>query len=211
MQRIYEAISCNWKNIIIRGTFSLTIPLISLIYTKLNHCRGIEKILCTFIDEAIPFCKFFSVPYMLWYAYVGIFLGLLCIMDKKNYIRLLIGLNVGMLLCYLIYYLFPTFVPRPSVIGSDIFSNMVRFIYEADNPYNCFPSIHVLNSLLVALYVNRSIKLNNTIKLISSICSLTIILSTMVLKQHYILDVMASTTLAYFLYFVIGKLSVNLK
>ena len=116
------------------------------------------------MDKFIPFNKYFILPYVSWYIFIAIFSAILCILDKERYLKLLITLNIGMITCYIIYYFYPTYVPRPMITGTDFFSNLVLNLYAADNPYNCFPSIHVLNSVLIALYTYESEKVNKFIK-----------------------------------------------
>ncbi|MCY6485687.1 phosphatase PAP2 family protein [Clostridium aestuarii] len=208
MQDVYqENITCKIKEVTKIGTLSLTIPAVSMIYPKLNQLTGEEQVITTFIDDIIPFNKYFVLPYISWYAYVAFFLFSLCILDKERYFKLLISLNVGMIICYGIYYFYPTYVPRPFVEEEDIFDKLVLWVYKRDNPYNCMPSIHVLNSLLVVLYVGFSNKVKMiSLKVICIIIGLLIILSTMFMKQHHFIDVITAIALSVGLYFFINKL-----
>lgn len=210
MGKIIKEIKSNWKNIIKRSSLMLIIIAVSFIYSALNKITGNEAQIISKIDNYIPFCKYFIIPYVLWYPYVGLFLILLCILDKKNYYRALVTLIVGMLLSDFIFYIFPTTVPRPNVIGSDIFSKLVLLVYNNDQPCNCFPSIHVLNSMLMLLYVNKSVYFSKVVKLISSIIAISIILSTVFVKQHVILDVVGGIVLAYLLYLTANSFKFNL-
>ena len=80
-------------------------------YLLLNQYRGNTNDLFTFVDKLIPFNKFFILPYVSWYIFIAIFSAILCILDKERYFKLLITLNIGMILCYIIYYFYPTYVP----------------------------------------------------------------------------------------------------
>ena len=190
-----------WKDIIIRGLLALSIPLISMTYPILNQYRGNANSVFTFVDKFIPFNKFFILPYISWYMFIAIFAAVLCIVDKERYFKLLITLNIGMITCYIIYYFYPTYVPRPMIRGTDFFSNLVLNLYEVDNPYNCFPSIHVLNSVLITLYTYESEKVCKVTKTICVIMAVSITLSTMFIKQHYFADVAAGIIFACVLYF----------
>ena len=110
---------------------------------------------------------------------------------------------------YIIYYFYPTYVPRPMITGTDFLSNMVLNLYAADNPYNCFPSIHVLNSVLIALYTYESDKVYKSTKVICVIISSFIILSTMFIKQHYFADVAVAIIFAFVLYFSFKNFKLN--
>lgn len=126
-----------------------------------------------------------------------------CIINEGTYFRLLISLSVGMIICYVTFYIFPTTVPRPTIISNDIFSRLVLIIYQNDNPYNCFPSVHVVNAMIVAIYVNREEKFNKIIKIISSLVAILIVLSTMFIKQHVFVDVVSGIIVAYAVYMAV--------
>ena len=196
-----RAVAYEWKDIIKRAMWGLSILLISMSYPMLNQYRGETNSVFTAVDKLIPFNKYFILPYISWYIFVAVFAGILCIVDKERYLKLLITLNIGMITCYIIYYFYPTYVPRPMITGTDFFSNMVLNLYAADNPYNCFPSIHVLNSVLIALYTYESDKVSIPTKISCIFIATSIVLSTMFIKQHYFADVVSAIIFAFILYF----------
>jgi membrane-associated phospholipid phosphatase len=198
-----------WKDIMKRGLWGLSIPLISMTYPILNQYRGNTNSVFTFVDNFIPFNKFFILPYVSWYVFIAIFTAILCVLDKERYLKLLITINIGMVTCYVIYFFYPTYVPRPVITGSDFLSNLVLNLYAADNPYNAFPSIHVLNSALIAFYIYKSEKVNKWTKVICIIMSSSIIISTMFIKQHYFADVAAGMIFAWILYFSFNNINFN--
>jgi len=204
-----KVVTYEWKDILKRGLLGLSIPIISLTYPLLNQYRGDTNSVLTFVDEFIPFNRIFILPYISWYIFIAIFTVVLCIEDKKRYFKLLLTLNIGMITCYIIYFVYPTYVPRPMITGTDFLSNLVLSLYAADNPYNCFPSIHVLNSALIALYVCGSQKVSKWIKVACIVMSVSIILSTMFIKQHYFADVLAAIIFAYVLYFSFKNINFN--
>jgi membrane-associated phospholipid phosphatase len=176
---------------------------VSIIYPLINSYRGGERIIEVYIDKIIPFNKYFVIPYVSWYGYVILFMVLFCIINERAYYRLLISLSVGMIICYVTFYIFPTTVPRPTIITKDIFSRLVLSIYKNDNPYNCFPSVHVVNAMIVSIYVNREEKFNKTIKIISSSVAFLIVVSTMFIKQHVFVDVVSGIIVAYAVYMAV--------
>jgi uncharacterized BrkB/YihY/UPF0761 family membrane protein len=149
MRQLLRDISKNWVNIAVRLFFALSISLSVVIYVVLNNDRGTIYHIPTFIDNAIQFNKYFIVPYVIWYFYVFFIIFYFAVYSENKYFRLIIGIVTGMLVCFIIYYFFPTVVPRPTVYGDDIFARAVKIIYTRDKPYNCFPSIHVLDSVLI--------------------------------------------------------------
>ena len=95
--------------------------------------------------------KAFIIPYLLWFPYLYGALIYYCFADRKQYYVTLSSIILGKLACFSIYYFWQTTVPRPTVVGSDVFSELVRYIYSIDQPVNCFPSIHVLTTFIIML------------------------------------------------------------
>ncbi len=200
LEEMKSYISKDYKNVIKRLICTVSIAMCSLLYAGLNANRGVVHDVSTRVDAAIPFNKFFIIPYIIWYGYVGFYLFYFAVYDGEKFFNLLWGIVSGMLFCCVIFYFYPTGVKRPELQGNDIFTKLVRLIYSNDNPYNCCPSIHVLDSVLIAAYVNRDSHPTLKTKIISTIISILIILSTMFVKQHYFIDAVAGAALAYFIY-----------
>lgn len=206
MDQVIKLLIYEWRDILKRGVFALGVIIVSALYPLTNNPVERVKVIETFVDKAIPFNRLFVIPYVVWYGYVVIFIFLLCVLHKEAYYKLITTISVGMLLCYVVYYFYPTHVPRPVVVGDDLLSNLVLSIYANDNPYNCMPSIHVLNTLLVAMFVSAEEKFHKVIKIVSAVIAVLIILSTMFIKQHYFVDVISATILAYILFFIVNTL-----
>jgi len=79
------------------------------------------------------------------------------------------------------------------VTGSGFAAWGLRFLYGADPPFNCFPSLHVAHSFVSAL---TSYRVNRRLGIASIVCASLVGISTLYTKQHYIADVIAGTLLA---------------
>ena len=75
--------------------------------------------------------------------------------------------------------------------------DMVRFLYQIDTPTNVLPSIHVFNSVAVAIAVAEceSLRENTRVVRASNVLAILIICSTVFLKQHTVLDVVTALIL----------------
>lgn len=187
----------------------LLIPLVNIFYEFLNNSsRGVYS-LVTDLDNAIPFLKIFAIPYLMWYPFIIITLIYLCLNHRKIYYKAIATLVIGMLLSYLTFFLFQTTVPRPQLSGDDILTKIVQSIYGRDKPYNCFPSIHVLNSYAIMIGIRKSKCKNGVINVSVYITGLLIILSTVFIKQHVILDVFLGLQLAEMIYRTVDNFSVE--
>jgi membrane-associated phospholipid phosphatase len=95
---------------------------------------------------------------------------------------------------YACFVAYPTVAPRPTeVVGQGFAAWGLRFLYSADPPYNCFPSLHVAHSFVSALTIHR---VHRQIGIAASVCAALVGVSTLFAKQHYILDVVAGLVLA---------------
>ena len=110
------------------------------------------------IDNLIPFCEYFIVPYLLWFVYVSatvIFFA--CFNEnKEEYKRLCISLLTGMIVFIIISYIYPNGQNlRPVLNGDNIFERLVMNLYETDTSTNILPSLHVFHSVVFHLLKMR--------------------------------------------------------
>ena len=92
---------------------------------------------------------------------------------------------------------------RPATFAhNNIFVHLVKWLYATDTATNLFPSIHVYNSIAVnmAVWHCDNFKNKKVIRYGSAILMVSIILSTMFLKQHSVFDVVTGILLAIFIY-----------
>lgn len=177
-----------------------TIPALHMFYGVLNNSNRGAYVLITSFDKAVPFLKIFIIPYILWYPYIFMSFLYLCLTDRKTYLRILLTLDIGFVVSYIIFYFFQTTVPRPQIIGSDFLSRWVIIIYNHDNPYNCLPSIHVLTTYCMMKGVWVSSYKNKILDYMVYIIGILIILSTQFVKQHVILDAIAAIIIVEMVY-----------
>ncbi|HIW22142.1 MAG TPA: phosphatase PAP2 family protein [Candidatus Dorea intestinavium] len=159
------------------------------------------------LDNYIPFVEYFIIPYLLWFAFVAVMLLYFFFKDKKEFYQLIIFLFTGMTIFLIISTIFPNGLNlRPTTFARDnVFVDMVKRLYKTDTPTNVLPSIHVFNTLGIAIAVKRSkhLKKHKVTKAIIYLLSTLIILATMFLKQHSVTDVVAAFALGGILYYLV--------
>lgn len=155
-------------------------------------------------DDMIPFCELFIIPYVLWFLYIPVVVLLVLFTSKREFYYASAYLFIGMTMCLLICTLWPNGqdLRVESFENENVFTWIMQFIYHADTNTNVFPSIHVYNSVgaFIILCKSSVLKNKNWIKAISGILSVLIILSTMFLKQHSVLDVIGGVVLGAIMY-----------
>ncbi|UKS25161.1 phosphatase PAP2 family protein [Paenibacillus sp. HWE-109] len=179
-----------------------SIPVLNVFYGHLNNGSGNVGNLMTDLDNLIPFLPVFIIPYLFWYPFIfGMFI-VLFLKDRAVYYRSLIALCAGLISCYLIYATYQTTVPRPSIIDNSWLTGLVKFVYAADKPFNCFPSIHVLTSYIV-LKASYRCSFGRKARTAIVIAAWSIIISTLFVKQHALLDVAGAVLLSEALVFTL--------
>lgn len=162
------------------------------------------------LDDKIPFIEYFIIPYMLWFLFIAITLGYFFLFaDRTEFYQLIAMLFTGMTLFLIISTIYPNGLDlRPDTFARDnIFVDMVKKLYRTDTPTNVLPSIHVYNSLgaYIAISHCKKLKQYKWIQVSAFILTASIILSTMFLKQHSVVDVIAAFAIAAVMYvFVYG-------
>ncbi|NOU87044.1 phosphatase PAP2 family protein [Paenibacillus sp. LMG 31460] len=180
----------------------LAIPLLNVFYGLLNNGSGDVGNLMTDLDNRIPFVPVFIIPYLIWYPFIfGMFI-VFFLKDRAVYYRSLIVLCAGLISCYLIYAAYQTTVPRPLMNDDGWLTGLVKFVYATDKPFNCFPSIHVLASYIV-LKASYRCSFERIARTAIFIAAWSIIISTLFVKQHALLDVAGAVLLTEALVFAV--------
>lgn len=165
----------------------IVVILSMLLYIPVNRLISGGYNLKTDIDNYIPLLPLFVIPYLFglifWlYSIVKINLS----KEEKLIKEFNIMIILASIVSVTIYVLIPTFVTRPVVMGTDIFSEILRFIYSNDQVYNAAPSGHTFYTILCFVGLNRLLPER---KYLWEILSILIIISTVLTKQHNFLDI----------------------
>lgn len=164
------------------------------------HCK---------LDDLIPFNEYFIIPYMLWFFYIFITVAYFLFTSKTDFYKICAYLFIGMTICLTIYTIFPNGHELRANIDSlgrsNIFIKLISDLYKVDTPTNVFPSIHVFNSVGAFIAINKSSKLHpkKWLQWSAFILTVLIILSTVFLKQHSVLDIFGALTLNIIMYVII--------
>ena len=168
-----------------------------------RHTFAHYSVIHTAIDDMIPFNEIFVIPYYMWFLYVSLtLLFFLFSLDVEDYYKNFIFLATGMTVFLVISTLFPNMhMLRPAVMPRDnVFTGLVQIIYSHDTSTNLWPSIHVYNSVGTMIAVHHSRRFNKLGRIVSDFIGVSIILSTMFIKQHSVYDVITAFIMAIIFY-----------
>ena len=167
--------------------------LLCFSYLENRHVR--YHIIDSSLDDKIPFCEYFIIPYLLWFLYIAVTVGYFLFFNENTteFWSLILNLAIGMTLFLIVSYVYPNGLNiRPTEFTNDsVFTRMVQFLYRTDTPTNVLPSIHVYNSIAVHIALAKCTALKNhkPVKNASLILCILICMSTVFLKQHSLYDV----------------------
>jgi membrane-associated phospholipid phosphatase len=111
--------------------------------------------------------------------------------------KILLSIIISCVLAYIFYLFFQNSVERPQARADSLFNNIYLWINQNVPPYNAFPSLHVAISLICGkAYFTVKSRYKYTITVWVGL----IILSTVLTKQHYFMDIVGGVFLAIFSY-----------
>ncbi len=158
----------------------------------------------TALDDMIPFCEYFIVPYLLWFVYMFGTVFYFFFKNTRDFYRVCTYLFVGMTVCLMICTVFHNGTDMRPVIdpNKNVFTWLVSVLQRVDTSTNIFPSIHVFDSVAMHVAVMKSddLKKHPYFQKFSLVLCILICASTVFLKQHSVVDVMGALVLAYLLY-----------
>lgn len=185
-------------------TWLLVMPIININYLLAGSLAESGTSLALNLDKEIPFLSIFIFPYVYWYIFILLGVVFILSKDRERYGRTLLAIYVAMCICYLFYYLYPVEISRPVIANTTISNRLVNIIYENDRPLNCFPSIHVLNTYIIMRFTK--LKDNKSWFWYTNISGILIMLSTLFIKQHFILDGVMAIVLGEVVVLIIKKI-----
>lgn len=182
-----------WKNAIFSILLAVGVYFTSQIYYALNHGPAVIN-LHTALDSAIPVVPIFVIPYDSLQPYIYATLILFLFFRSKYFQSACLAMITVWFISYAFYYFLQSEVIRPVLTGTDTFSKMVMNVYAGDNAYNDFPSLHTSLSTILAIHW---VKVNRPLGILLSIWTALIVASTLLVKQHYIADMIFGLALAF--------------
>ena len=164
------------------------------------------------IDGMIPFIPIFVLPYLSWFLFIAFAFVIFFIKSREDLLNTFRSINLDMIIAMIIYVLFPNYQSlRPTTYSSDLFSQLVKLLQIGDSSSSVFPSLHVAISVTLYLGIKNSVcfKDNSIVKFFTLILTLLISISTVFIKQHSILDVLAGIFLSFIVYIFVYKIFIN--
>ena len=152
----------------------------------------------TTLDDYVPLWSIWVIPYGLicvWWIVAYLWAGWR--MEEHLYEAFFIASAFASVAALTIFTVFPTYVIRPALAGTDWPSQLLNWIYTNDYMYNAFPSGHVYITTLIALFWSCWFP---KWRWILAATVVLVILATLFTHQHYLPDPIGGLALAWFGY-----------
>ena len=168
-----------------------------------NAWQFAPKIPC--IDDRIPIIGIFMVPYLLSYALWILGFALVSLTGRKRFMNFIAGLSLSYFIGFLFFVFMPTYMDRAMegfieyTKRTDFNGFLFRLVYANDGGdfgFNLFPSFHCMISVFCYLGIRKQETVSRGIRIFTLVSTVTICLSTVFVKQHYIIDVVGGVLLA---------------
>ena len=147
------------------------------------------------LDDLIPFCEYFLIPYLFWFIYLIGYHIYALLYDVAAFRRLMKFLIFSHAIAVVLFVVFPNCQElRPVVFERDnAFTRFMAGFYLFDTNTNVCPSLHVIASVavLVSAWDSKHFCTPGW-RAAFTAAAVLISLSTVFLKQHSVLDVLIS-------------------
>lgn len=152
-------------------------------------------------ESMIPFKSFFLLGYIS--VYVGLILVYAVIDDYAYFKKGLLVFAIVSTVHFIFFILVPVRIARPDLTAATgVMDILTRYYYLIDNPVNCFPSLHVsyplVGTLVLWPYKRRW-------GYLMAVLTAFIAVSVVLVKQHYILDVVGAAIVTGLVFWAIKR------
>lgn len=159
----------------------------------------------TEFDQAIPLVPAFVIPYLSFIPIVFVFVPAMALRSSLVFRSYTLSIFVAQMILNVLYVLVPATVLRPTIESNDIFSTLLRdMVWQLDEPVNTFPSNHVTLSV-IAILTLASLKLGHWWVLPLQLWLGLVCISTLLVYQHVVLDLIAGVAIGIAVYLMISK------
>ena len=156
----------------------------------------------TGVDRRFPFVPEFLVIYFGCYVFWAVNYILIARQDRRSVYQFFTGDFISRCVCLVSFLAFPTTNTRPLITGSGLWNQAALWLYSIDAADNLFPSIHCLVSWFCYLGIRGRKEIPRWYQSVSMVIAILVFASTLLTKQHVIVDVAGGILLAEFCFFI---------
>ena len=154
------------------------------------------------LDLRLPFVPQFLIVYFGCYIFWAVNYILAARQEREQVYRFFTADIISRCVCLIIFLAYPTTNTRPVIEGNGIWDLLAGWLYSIDAADNLFPSIHCLVSWFCYLGIRGRKEIPRWYQSVSMVIAILVFASTLLTKQHVIVDVAGGILLAEFCFFI---------
>jgi len=183
-----------WRALLFRLLHALPVLAGTASYFLINQLtvyRTDQIVLAFPFDPYLPFIPSFVYVYLTYHVAIAasVLLYIYRADRRADLTRYVSALFIGSIAAAVTFLIMPTHVPRPEITGDTLTLRLLRLVYAQDEPFNCFPSLHVIWTFVMCFNLQKLIGHHRLATLANWSYLVLICVSTVVLRQHYTPDV----------------------
>ena len=162
------------------------------------------------LDDMIPFSPIWVIFYVLWHPLLILAPCYLYKINKSDFYTYIVITFIIEVVAIFIFIFYPTIFNRPELVVNDIFTWILNIVYMNDTPaMNCLPSMHCTVCFTSIYVFLKSNKIPKKCKVLALFIFGMIVLSTLLVKQHAIVDVIAAFILTILVSLIVYKIKLD--
>ena len=161
-----------------------------------EKCYPVHSVL----DDMVPFCEWFIIPYVSWYLLIIGSLLYFLLYNVDGFKKLQTYIIITQIIAMAIYIVFPNRQDlRPEVFPREnLLTSLIGLIYSVDTNTGVCPSLHVGYSLGIASTWLRERGVPRWVRMGISVWCGIICISVAFVKQHSVVDIFAAIPMCLF-------------
>ncbi len=158
------------------------------------------------LDEMIPFCELFIIPYYFWFVFIVGMLIYAFFFEVPTFRKFMWFFIFAYGITGVIYFVFPNMqefrpLSQEAIGRENILIDIAFLLYRFDTNTNVFPSMHVIGSFAVFFAAWHSELFGKWYwRVPFLLVTVLISISTVFLRQHSILDVFGGLIISFIVY-----------
>jgi len=152
------------------------------------------------LDDAVPFCEWFVIPYVSWYLLIVGSMVYFLLYSVDSFRKMQTYIIITQMIAMAVYILYPNRQDlRPEVFPRENLATwMLGILYGFDTNTGVFPSLHVGYSLGIASTWLREKSAPKWVRIVITVWCGVICISVAFVKQHSVADIFAAIPMCLF-------------
>lgn len=146
------------------------------------------------LDDVVPFCEWFVIPYVSWYLLIVGSLLYFLLYSVDSFKKMQTYIIITQIIAMAVYIIFPNRQDlRPEVFTREnLLTQLLGIIYSFDTNTGVCPSLHVAYSCGIASTWLREKSVSKKTRILITLWCAVICVSVAFVKQHSVVDIFAA-------------------